>query len=246
MVKFVARRKQLRLFPRPDRGTPDISRNINFMARDQRRTHSQNALTTTYVVTMPAKVSSCLFFWICFAALSSHLWHVTVGTPVWLHDKDECVRLSRTLLLNVARALTEEKLYEGFNCTEENMVIKRTVSACEPNEGQNQGCSGTHHAKFNENECLENIKVDLEQYRNELLAYQRDELNSVVESIQDLLKNCNFPSALRDASALTTPRDPQHSERSFNFDTRLKLCRELKGFHVRTITINRIMGYMAA
>ncbi|KAJ8368794.1 hypothetical protein SKAU_G00088220 [Synaphobranchus kaupii] len=96
-----------------------------------------------------------------------------------------------------------------------------------------------------DNVCLGNIKVDLEYHRNKLLAYKKPLLDSsVVEAINNLLKNCNFPSAPQDSrdSTLTTPISPQSLK---EFERRQQLCRELKGFHVRTITINRIMGYIA-
>ncbi|KAG9348321.1 hypothetical protein JZ751_002056 [Albula glossodonta] len=161
-------------------------------------------------------VRAGLATWLFLGALCFHLSGVSVASPLSTSektDKQACVNFSRSLLENVRHALTLNALFDGFNCTELPIMLDTTVSACEPDVG--------------ENECLKSIKQDLEYYRDKLLAHQREELRStVVRAIQDLLEN------------------PRNSET--DFQRRVRLCGELKGFQVRTVTINRIMGYMAS
>ncbi|XP_061073624.1 interleukin-12 subunit alpha [Conger conger] len=168
---------------------------------------------------MQAKVPSGLLSWLLLAALSPLLCHLTAGSPLKTPQKldtNECIRFSRVLLTTVSKVLTHDKLYRGFNCSQQLTEINSTLSACEPDAGQE--------------ECLGNIKQDLEQRRDSLQSYDRAklELMPVVTAIQDLLQTPSSPRARND-----------------DFDTRVALCTELKGFHVRTITINRIMGYLA-
>ncbi|XP_064157606.1 interleukin-12 subunit alpha [Anguilla rostrata] len=187
--------------------------------------------------------------WLLLAALSPYVWRVTLGTPLKPAQKldVQCVTLSRALLTDVTRALARDELFEGFNCTEQSMAVNTALSACEPSAGQDGGCSSTQSIRFNKDECLRNIKVDLEYHQDKLFAYQRKDLeDTVLTAIQNLLKKCDFPSGSWPSSAVTTPSSPQPSRSSFDFDARLSLCRELKGFQVRSVTINRIMGYMAA
>ncbi|KAJ8388662.1 hypothetical protein AAFF_G00130710 [Aldrovandia affinis] len=186
---------------------------------------------------MLANVKIPLVSWLFFAAISQHLCPITVGIPLNTVDKvdtTECAALSRALLSEVNTALNDTPFY-GFNCitTDLLMEVKTSLSACELNTEQEERCAESQNTKFNQNECLRNIKADLEYYRDHLSS------STVVKAIRDLLKSLNFPSPTKPSSTVTLSNMNE-------FDTRRDLCKQLKGFRVRTITINRIMGYMAA
>ncbi|ROK87090.1 hypothetical protein DPX16_10230 [Anabarilius grahami] len=78
-----------------------------------------------------------------------------------------------------------------------------------------------------QNECLQKILEDLHYYRETFRAYSNSELTkTVVRSIDDLMQES---------------MDYQKS-----FKERLQLCKVLKGFNRRAITINRVFNYILA
>ncbi|KAJ8378686.1 hypothetical protein AAFF_G00237350 [Aldrovandia affinis] len=197
---------------------------------------------------------------LCFApwllalsvALACHLCDVSVGSPVTAPARrdalnmEHCVSHARALLWNVTDALTQDdNLFSGFNCTEQSLEVNtqtRTVSACEPNPRQGASCPGLRDTSFDKSECLKNVRQDLQYYRSVFLAYVDHPLGStLVKTIDDLTQHCFTSSAPEDFSM--TEVLPVSGN---TFKERLHLCKVLKGFRVRTITINRIMSYIAA
>ncbi|XP_036393532.1 interleukin-12 subunit alpha [Megalops cyprinoides] len=194
--------------------------------------------------------AQCLATWLFLTALSSLQCRVAMGTPLRGPDEldtEKCVSFSRKLLSKVTEVLGRDELFKGFNCSEQSILLDRneTVAACEPNASQNGRCSGHQNTGFNQNECLRNIKEDLEYYRATLLSYQKAELSStVVKAIQELLEHCAFTSQPWTSSTSVVPSVHKPTDNPFN--QRRQLCERLKGFQVRTITINRVMSYLAA
>uniref|UniRef100_A0A672N0W3 Interleukin-12 subunit alpha n=1 Tax=Sinocyclocheilus grahami TaxID=75366 RepID=A0A672N0W3_SINGR len=104
---------------------------------------------------------------------------------------------------------------------------------------QNSNCAHSAVLNIDENECIQRILEDLHYYRETFRAYANPELTkSVVRRIDDLLQNCFSVSAL-DISPAKVSMDHQKS-----FQERLQLCKVLKGFNLRTITINRVFNYI--
>ncbi|KAK7158717.1 hypothetical protein R3I94_005146 [Phoxinus phoxinus] len=133
-----------------------------------------------------------------------------------------------------------DHLFSGFDCTKQNAVRLRTqtVATCTP---QNADCARSTVLNIDENECLKRILEDLRYYRETLQAYSNPELTkTVVRSIDDLMQNCFSVSAM-DNSPEEMLMDNQKS-----FQERLQLCKVLKGFNLRTITINRVFNYILA
>ncbi|KAG7457036.1 hypothetical protein MATL_G00242230 [Megalops atlanticus] len=200
---------------------------------------------------MQQNVKLCFARWLLAVGLLSQLCGVSVGNPVRAHvgrdslNMEKCVSYSRALLDNVREALRPGDLFRGINCTEQNMELNtrtKTVSACEPRSRQHSSCPGYRGTKFNQRECLLNIMEDLQYYRSVLLAYPGHAQGSTLVSVIDeLMEHCFTSSAPNGASAIMASPGPGNT-----FDERLKLCRVLKGFQVRAITINRVMGYIAS
>ncbi|KAM7379303.1 hypothetical protein PAMP_004867 [Pampus punctatissimus] len=153
---------------------------------------------------------------------------------------DSCVFYARTLLENITDTLTQNNLFSGIDCTKQSIELRKetnTPSVCAPKEST---CSGIAKSEFDQESCLKNIRDDLHYYYK-FLAAQPDVLlgPTVLFSLKELMENCftwSFPANLasKDAS-IDHPR---------TYDERLNLCKVLKGFQVRTITINRVIGYM--
>ncbi|XP_019905814.1 interleukin-12 subunit alpha [Esox lucius] len=174
---------------------------------------------------------------------------VAIGTPLrTLGCSDttkskEYVDISKELIKNVRNLLDSEDLFIGLNCSEQRVELNaktQTVQACKPNTDSITGCSGQQNTGFSESECLRNISADLGHYIASLKAYKQANLDHTVTLTKQLL---NFltqqsePSSQVADSKLTSGN---------SVDQRVHLCKVLKGFHLRIITISRAMGYISA
>ncbi|XP_066509018.1 interleukin-12 subunit alpha [Hoplias malabaricus] len=172
---------------------------------------------------------------------------------------DHCTKHAKSLLDTLKKSVLDtalEKdsisntLFHGFNCTElpaEVTPNSQTVTACQPT--QDGTCSGQSSSSFSEPECLKNIRGDLQYYLIMLGDYvetlNRDQksqaiavVNSISESIRTLQTECPLLQETVTRPKMSWGGDP--------FDDRMNLCKHLKGFHVRAITINRALGYISA
>ncbi|XP_070701815.1 interleukin-12 subunit alpha [Pempheris klunzingeri] len=176
--------------------------------------------------------------------LTCPLWQAGQSLPVMSKGPmtDSCVSYARTLLLNITDALTVNNLFSGIDCTKQSMELNietNTASVCVPKESK---CSGIVQSEFNEESCLTNIGKDLHHYYK-FLAAQPDP-NSLLRptllfSLRELMESC-FAWSLPTDLASEEPA----ADHTSSYDDRLSLCKVLKGFQVRTITINRFVAYM--
>ncbi|XP_060939588.1 interleukin-12 subunit alpha [Limanda limanda] len=171
--------------------------------------------------------------------LSCPLWHVGQSLPMMGKGPvtDSCVSHARTLLLNITDVLAQD-LFNGTECSKRGVELNMatdTPSVCAP---KGSTCTGTTKAEFDQKSCLENIGEDLRHYYKFLAAHPKGLLELTVQ-LRVLMENC-FPWSL--STDLASKQAPTDSPSTF--DERLSLCKVLKGFHVRTITINRALGYM--
>ncbi|CAK6969464.1 interleukin-12 subunit alpha-like [Scomber scombrus] len=173
--------------------------------------------------------------------VSCPVWQVSQSLPVKGPMKDSCVFYARTLLENITDTLTQNNLFTGIDCTKQSVDLRdtNTPSVCAPKEPT---CSGTAKSEFDQHSCLTSIWEDLQYYYRFLAATPDPDIilgPSVLLSLRELMENCftwSFPADLASKKAFT---DQQRT-----YDERLSLCKVLKGFQVRTITINRVIGYM--
>ncbi|XP_036940289.1 uncharacterized protein LOC119011350 [Acanthopagrus latus] len=171
------------------------------------------------------------------------LWQVSQSLPVLSNGPmtDSCVSSARTLLLNITDTLAQNNLFSGIDCTKQSVELNmetNTASVCAPKEST---CSGTLTSEFNQDSCLTNIGEDLRHYYKFLAAQpdpQRVLAQSVLLSLKELM-NCFAWSLPTDVAS-----DLAAAGRPSSFEERLTLCKVLKGFQVRTITINRAIAYM--
>ncbi|KAL7879497.1 hypothetical protein SRHO_G00017510 [Serrasalmus rhombeus] len=178
---------------------------------------------------------------------SSSVWRLSTASPVGSHipslhlDGSSCKGLARSLLWNVTAALTVDQLFRGLNCTDQSAeqdLRTQTLAVCIP---QNSKCSDGGDFTFDQDKCLQSVLEDLRQYRATFKAYSdRAHIleQSVLRSIEDLMQNC-FSATLTDGS------QPLVSMKHKNtFMGRLKLCKVLKAFQIRVVTINRVLNYV--
>ncbi|XP_053176210.1 interleukin-12 subunit alpha-like [Scomber japonicus] len=182
-------------------------------------------------------------------------WRTSTGLPVRTLNAENCAQCSmlfKSLLLNIT-----ELLNNGLLCyaiPSDKVALRSnadTVLTCAP-VVQNSGCIMQRNSSFSESECLRNIMKDLGYYAAAIESYLNFPLRSSVEEksllkptlgmIQTLRKNCSLmPDAGNDSS-----EDPAQMWGNASFDNRQEMCKMMRGFHIRTITINRAMGYISS
>ncbi|KAK3513488.1 hypothetical protein QTP70_015504 [Hemibagrus guttatus] len=141
-------------------------------------------------------------------------------------------------------------LFHGFNCTDLEVVMKpntQTASVCQPI--QDVKCSDEKTSPFSETKCLQNIANDLDYHQSMLTEYVSTldpksnsesvkELKSITDSINNLQQSCTLLPKPKSSEDKWTPTS--------SFEDRKDLCKQLKGFQVRTVTINRALGYICS
>ncbi|XP_034744325.1 interleukin-12 subunit alpha-like [Etheostoma cragini] len=153
---------------------------------------------------------------------------------------DSCVTHAQMLLENVTHALTQKTLFSAIDCPEQSVELHmetNTPFVCAP---KGSTCSGIATSEFDQDACLTNIGEDLHHYYT-FLAAQPDPdrlLAPTVLSLRELMENCFTWSLPTDLEAA--------ADRLSTYDERLRLCKVLKGFQLRSITINRGIAYMAS
>ncbi|XP_044222899.1 interleukin-12 subunit alpha, partial [Thunnus albacares] len=173
--------------------------------------------------------------------LSCPVWQVSQSLPVKGPMTDSCVIYARTLLENITDTLMQNNLFTGIDCTKQSVELHmetNTPFVCAPKEPT---CSGMAKSEFDQDSCLKSIGKDL-QYYYKFLAAQPDPdtllSRTVLFSLKELMENCFTWSLSADLASRKA------SDKLSTYDERLSLCKVLKGFQVRTITINRVIGYM--
>ncbi|XP_034412069.1 interleukin-12 subunit alpha [Cyclopterus lumpus] len=155
---------------------------------------------------------------------------------------ESCVLHAQALLQNITETLTQNQLFTGIDCTKESVELNmetKTPSVCAPKEST---CAGVVKATFDQESCLTNIGEDLHHYYNFLDAQPNPDNRlalTVLFSLREIMENCfprSLPTDLVSKEAATVRPSP--------YDERLHLCKVLKGFQVRSVTINRALAYM--
>ncbi|XP_071347947.1 interleukin-12 subunit alpha [Trachinotus anak] len=180
--------------------------------------------------------------------LSCPLWQLSQSLPTMRKGpvKDSCVLYAQTLLQNITEALSQNELFSGINCTQQSVELNmqtNTPYVCAP---KGSTCSGPAQSEFDQESCLTNIGEDLRLYYK-FLAAQPDPDRllhpTVLVSLRELMENC-FTWSLSADLASEQDLKMAAADHQSTYDERLSLCKVLKGFQVRTITINRVIGYM--
>ncbi|XP_058228665.1 interleukin-12 subunit alpha [Hemibagrus wyckioides] len=167
-----------------------------------------------------------------------------------------CTAPARNLLTSIMSVLDKPEkvgsntLFHGFNCTDLGVMMNpntETASVCQPI--QDVKCSDEKTSPFSETKCLQNIANDLDYHGSMLTEYVSTldpksnsesvkELQSITDSINNLQQSCKLLPKPKSSKDKWTPTS--------SFEDRKDLCKQLKGFQVRTITINRALGYICS
>ncbi|XP_068173622.1 interleukin-12 subunit alpha [Antennarius striatus] len=203
------------------------------------------------------KMSACQFYFTSCALLLllTLNWRTSSGIPVRTlssENDQSCASLYKSLLLNVEKLLKNDVFCFGITST--NAVLSKTETAlsCAPPVTQESGCVVRVNSSFNERECLRNIMKDLAHYAAAFQSYLRSPLRSPEEEaallnptlgvIQSVRKNCSLMQNGEDSSE----EDFTKIWKDDTFSNRLEMCKMMRGFYSRTITINRAMAYISS
>ncbi|KAK9520958.1 hypothetical protein VZT92_020812 [Zoarces viviparus] len=196
-------------------------------------------------------------FHFCFAScvlLLTLSCRTSTGLPVRTRSTEkcgDCPLLFKNLLVKATELLSSEILWYGIKADRMMVSQAETVLACAPTLTQNSSCLTQRNSSFSESECLRNIRKDLAYYAAALQSYivsplrtpeEEVALSPTLEIIQSLQSCCLMLNGENDSSEEVAAQmwgDDTYSNRQ-------KMCKMMRGFHARTITINRAMGYIAS
>ncbi|KAM4590304.1 interleukin-12 subunit alpha [Fundulus diaphanus] len=189
---------------------------------------------------------------LCFSSCATLLllqllalnWRTSVALPLpGSADKSaQCASLFKSLLLNVKELLKSKcKLLQNNS--------KYLMCVLSP---QNSGCAILVNSSFSESECVMNIMKDLAYYDAAIESYLESPLHMPEKEvpllsptlgiIQNLRKNCSSVANEGQYSS----EDAANLWKNNSFVNRQKMCKMMRGFHVRAITINRAVGYISS
>eukprot|EP00064_Thunnus_orientalis_P004573 superscaffoldBa00000417_g4585 len=156
-------------------------------------------------------------------------WRTSTGVPVPTLSAENCAQCSmlfKSLLLNITELLNSDVLC--FGITSDTVVLKSkadTALACAPT--------------LRQSECLSNIMKDLAYYDSVIKSYLRSPLRDAEQETALLQPTLGIVQSLR--KEVTVPQWESNT-----FSNRQEMCKMMRGFHIRTITINRAMGYISS
>ncbi|XP_038549769.1 interleukin-12 subunit alpha [Micropterus salmoides] len=184
-------------------------------------------------------------------------WRTSTGLPVRTPSAEkcgDCPSLFKDLLRNLTGLLVGDVLCYGI--TSDTVVVRsksETVLACAPTLNQNTGCMMQRNSSFSESECLRNIMKDLTHYTAVIQSYRSSTLISPEKEVPLLDQTLGIIQSLRMNCSLMPNGENDSAEEEAaqmwgndTFSNRQEMCKMMRGFHVRTITINRAMGYISS
>ncbi|XP_047450701.1 interleukin-12 subunit alpha, partial [Mugil cephalus] len=196
-------------------------------------------------------LSSCHADFVSCVLLLTLNWRTSTGIPVpapTQENREECSSLLKNLVKDLPELLNNSVLCFGITSDKVDLLSNETVLACAPNE--NSSCMMQRTSSFSESDCLRNIMRDFAYYDAAIQSYLKTPLRSPKEETELLKPTLETIQSLRKCS----PKPNEESESSEeevdqnwgedSFGNRHRMCKIMRGFHVRTITINRAMGYI--
>ncbi|XP_019944119.1 interleukin-12 subunit alpha [Paralichthys olivaceus] len=180
-------------------------------------------------------------------------WRTSTGLPLRTDNCAQCALLFKGLLLNITELLDNDILCYGI--TSDKVVVRskaETSLACAPTLTQNSSCMMQRNSPFSESECLMNIMKDLVYYDAAISSYLKSPLRSPEEEVALLSPTLGIIKSLKNCSLMpneendTSEEDVAQMWGSDTYTNRQEMCKMMRGFYVRTITINRAVGYIAS
>ncbi|XP_077954463.1 interleukin-12 subunit alpha [Gasterosteus aculeatus] len=200
------------------------------------------------------------FYFASCVLLLTLSWRTSSGLPLSARGAQECgdcALLLRELLQSIPKLLSSDVLFYGINLNRSDwlkMPVREdeTTLACAPTLTQGSSCTMQRNSSFSESECLSNIGKDLAFYAAALKSYRKLQLRKQEEEVSLLSPTLEIIQCLWETCPLMQNGENYFSEEAARlwernpFSDRLQMHKIMLGFYVRTITINRAMGYIAS
>ncbi|KAK2912436.1 interleukin-12 subunit alpha [Channa argus] len=194
-------------------------------------------------------------YFTCCLMLLALSWRASTGAPVSPSPSPEsCTQSShryKDLLLKITELLNNStELCYGIASEAVAIRNQDTLLACAPT--QTSGCVNQRQSSFSESECLMNIMKDLAYYEATITSYLESPLRDQVREVTLLMPTQETIKSLRTNCSLNGENGENSKEKSAqqwgknSFTNRQEMCKIMKGFYTRTITINRAMGYISS
>uniref|UniRef100_A0A3Q3DRZ7 Interleukin 12a n=1 Tax=Hippocampus comes TaxID=109280 RepID=A0A3Q3DRZ7_HIPCM len=178
----------------------------------------------------PSVVISCLL------VTSTLKWRPATSLPVQAQlSSEECKKCSAlfvSLLRNITGLLSGNVLCYGLKPNDKATVSSsaETVQACAPNVQE--------VTRFCLSECVSSIMKDMVHYDALIQSYLKLTLRSPEEETALLSPTLEIIHNLKE--------DTSYMWGDNSFTNRREMCKMMRGFHIRAITINRAMGYLSS
>uniref|UniRef100_A0A3B3DEU7 Interleukin-12 subunit alpha n=1 Tax=Oryzias melastigma TaxID=30732 RepID=A0A3B3DEU7_ORYME len=186
------------------------------------------------------------FYLIFCALLLTWSWRTSTAVPVRAPGAgrdQQCAALFKDLLFSTRGNFIEDLCHGMIPFSDVTLRSAETVYACAPNPTENSNCWMQRNSSFSESECMRNIMKDLAFYDAAMQSYLKSDLSRPEIEIPPLRHTLTIIQELRrnESSHDSTNLWPNDS-----FKNRQKMCKMMKGLHVRSITINRALGYISS
>uniref|UniRef100_A0A3Q2CFD2 Interleukin-12 subunit alpha n=1 Tax=Cyprinodon variegatus TaxID=28743 RepID=A0A3Q2CFD2_CYPVA len=155
--------------------------------------------------------------------------------PLGNEKNAQCAQLFKSLLLNVTELLKSVKIQtlpQKQNPNVKNLYFPTL---------QNSGCVMLINSSFNESKCLMSIMKDLAYYDAAIETYLESPLYRPEKEVPLLSPTLSIIQNLRKVRI-----EAANLWKNDSYVNRQKMCKMMRGFHVRAITINRAMGYISS
>ncbi|XP_013866451.1 interleukin-12 subunit alpha, partial [Austrofundulus limnaeus] len=160
-------------------------------------------------------------------------------------NRAQCAKLFKTLLKDITGLFETQDLCD--NQITSTIPSMETVQACAPTQGL------TFLSSSPQSECLRSIMKDLAYYEAAIQSYLQTPLHREKKEKNLLLPFVTFVQNLRKDCSTTASAESDSTEVEAavlwigdSYTNRQKMCKMMRGFHVRAITINRAMGYISS
>uniref|UniRef100_A0A8C6L1V3 Interleukin-12 subunit alpha n=1 Tax=Nothobranchius furzeri TaxID=105023 RepID=A0A8C6L1V3_NOTFU len=184
-------------------------------------------------------------------------WRTSTGLPLPSPSTNEdvfCTSLFKTLLTSITDLLKTVSNHCFFYFILFSFILFTPSVFCSRRSCvTNSSCMMPSDLSFSESDCRRNIMKDLAYYGAAIHSYLQSPLHMPEKEAPPLNSILRVIQTLRTSCSSTANRGTDSSEveasglwQGDSFTNRQKMCKMMRGFHVRTITINRAMGYISS
>uniref|UniRef100_A0A3P9LRI9 Interleukin 12A n=1 Tax=Oryzias latipes TaxID=8090 RepID=A0A3P9LRI9_ORYLA len=188
------------------------------------------------------------------ALLLTWSWRTSSAVPVRAPGAgsfQQCGALFKDLLISTRGNFIDDLCHGMIPFSDVTLRSAETIHACAPNPTESSSCNVHRNSSFSESECMRNIMKDLAYYDAAMQSYLKSDLSRPEIEIPPLNHTLIIIQNLRRVSLFGSLIDTESENQLLGGSflillNRQKMCKMMKGLHVRSITINRALGYISS